>query len=237
MRLKFGSRTTALCAIPLNHPRRFRAIEAARKCLRISREISNNYSDNVYSWTVYCHWVLLRTPLTPFTGIFYNIIANPQTSQEDIQLLEDFVASLQPARRLSDGIENFYQLCSIFVKVAQAYVRAKAQQQSTSNNDMAPQIPSQVLQPAIGKFDEHFSALGFFGPPTTTTKNGTGLADGAAFHNVAVNDPEQQQQFFDVTSLQDWYSGNVSLYGLLEQDLNELNEIGFGYTGSSTGNG
>lgn len=232
MRLNPKSRTTALYAIPSNHTRHYRAIEAARACLRISRDICSSFLDNVYNWTVYCHWVLLHTPLTPFTAIFYNIIANPQTSQADLQLLKDFLDSLQPARRLSDGIEKFYQLCSIFVKAAQAYVRAKTQQQSMSRPNMNPYLSSQVVQPAISDFEQIFSAPGFGMSTTTTSRNGTGLADGAQFS------PGRQQQLVpDVTNLQDWYTGNASLYGLLEQDFNELNGMGFGYFGDGTGNG
>jgi len=235
MRLKLVVSTTALSAIPASHPRRFRAIEAARECLRICRHISKVYIDNLYNWTVFSHWVLLRVPLTPFTGIFYNIIANPQTSQEDLHLLEDFVASFERARRLSDGIDKFYQLCAIFVKVAQAYVRAKAQQQATNNDYPAPRIPSQVLQPAMGDFDEYFSASGFFGLPTATTRNGNGVADGTAFDTGTLN-TEQQEQLFDMTSLPDWYSGNVSLYGLLEQDFSGMNEMDFGNFGDGPDN-
>lgn len=181
--LIFLYRTTALCAIPTDHPRRFHAVQAARECLRISLDMSTYYLDNVYIWTVVCHWVLLRSPLTPFVGVLYHVIANPLTSQEDLQLLGNFVASLRPAVELSEGVAKLHQLCSTFVEVTRAYVQAKERQQLTSNNDM-------------GGFDD---------------------------------------QLLDVASLQDWYSGNVSMYDLLEQDFNELGEVGFGYQGDGIG--
>ena len=164
--------------------------------------------------------MLLHAPLTTFTGIFYNIIANPSDSQEDVQLLEDFVASLEPARRLSDPIEKFYQLCSAFVRVAQAYVRAKAQRQPTRNSDVAPRIASQALQPAIGLYDQHSPALGRSSPRTAITNS---MVTGVALSNATTNDFEQQQQqFLDMTqSSQEWYSGNASLFGLLEQDFSD----------------
>lgn len=221
-------RTTALCAIPVSHPRRFRALEAARESLRISRDISKRYVDNAYTWTACCHWALLRTPLTPFTGVFNHVVANPQTSREDLQLLDDFVASLQLACKLSEGVERLYQLCSVFVKVARAYVRAKTQHHITRNNDMSPWIPSQALQPVIGEFDEHLSALGLLGPPTTTNND-------SACTDAVVNDPEQQS--LDMTSPQDWYSGNVSMYSLLELEFNELNEMDVDYCIGGTGDG
>jgi len=226
--------TTALSAIPLGHPRRFRAIDAARECLRICRYIGKIYLDNLYNWTVFCHWVLLRVPLTPFTGIFYNVLANPQTSQEDLQLLEDFVASLEPARRLSDGIDKFYQLCAIYVKVTQAYVRAKAQQQPPSNYNPALQIPLQVPQPVMGEINEHVSAAGPYGLPKTIDANGADLADGTVSGSVTLDISEQQEHLFDMSNLPDWYSGNVSLYGLLDQDFNDMDEMAFGIFGDGT---
>ena len=177
--------------------------------------------------------MLLHAPLTTFTGIFYNIIANPSDSQEDVQLLEDFVASLEPARRLSDPIEKFYQLCSAFVRVAHAYVRAKAQWQPTRNSDVAPRIPSQALQPAIGLYGQHSPALGRSSPRTAITNS---TVTGVALSNATTNDFEQQQQqFLDVTqSFQEWYSGNASLYGLLEQDLGDPS---FEFFSDGTGHG
>ena len=195
--------------------------------------MSNKYANNHYTWTAICHWELLRTPLTPFIGVFYNSIANYQTAQKDLQLLEDFVASLQPARRISNGIEKYYQLCSTFFEVAKAYVWAKMQQrQLGSNNNMAPEIPAQALEPAIGEFDEFLATLGLFGPPTTTVEAEAAPAGGAASGNyIFVNNPNQQQQVSHPVNLPDWYSGNMSLYGLLEQDFSGLNDMGFDISG------
>lgn len=182
--------STALYAIPYPHPAHFRAIEAARECLRISRDLSNCYLHNIYNWTICCHWVLLHAPITTFTGVFYNVIANPSDSQDDIKLLEDFVTSLAPARKLSEPIEKFYQLASAFVKVAQAYIRAKTQQPSMSNGS--------------GQID----------PSAGMDLNGQYPAE------LGYKAAGQQQQIMDpFESLQEWYCGNASLYTLLEQDL------------------
>lgn len=218
-------RTMALYAIPLNHPRSSRALETARKCLQVNRDNTNKHmkKNNVYAWTVYCHWVLLDAPLTPFTGVFCNIIAKPESSWDDLQLLEDFVASLQPAVPLSEGVEKFHQLCSIFVNVARAYVRAKAQQHrlSVASNDYQT---SQALQPAIGEFDELSAALGFFGSDFSASQDfsmgDTHVADMGEGLNVTAAEPAIKP------SLLDWQSGNLSLYGLLEQDLNGIANLG-----------
>lgn len=87
----------------------------------------------------------------------------------------------------------------------------------------------------MGESDEH-SSPGFFGLPASIIQNGTDLADGTAFNNVTDNNPAQQDQLLDMTSLPDWYSGDVSLYGLLEQDFDSINEMGFGYFGDGTDN-
>ncbi|EMC96618.1 hypothetical protein BAUCODRAFT_483952 [Baudoinia panamericana UAMH 10762] len=53
--------TTALYAVPSTHPGRLRAIESARQCLRISRDLANRYLHNVHNWTVCCHWASSTT--------------------------------------------------------------------------------------------------------------------------------------------------------------------------------
>lgn len=212
----------ALYAIPSNHQPYSRALETARKCLRLNRELSESHREsNVYVWTVYCHWVLLDTSLTPFTAIFCNTVANPESSQADLELLEDFVASLQPAAQLSEGIGRFHQLCSIFVKVAQAYVQAKARQQSASGDkhNTNSGVSPPVFGPAIVEFDEHLAALGCFGPQYVTRDTGNNALSG---DDLSGNTLDQQKQPLATPSLLDWYSGHMSLYGLLEQDLNEI---------------
>ncbi|KAF4464017.1 fungal specific transcription factor domain [Fusarium albosuccineum] len=207
----------ALHAIPLGHPRRFRALEAARECLRLSRDINYNHLPNVYAWTVYCHWVLLHTPLTPFTGVFCNVIANPHTTDDDLELLEDFVASVKPARRLSEGVEKFYQLCSVFLKVAQTYVRAKARQDAKASS---PSSGTLTLEPETGAFDDYLSTLGFLAPQAIQNDP---MSEYSTGHNP-------HQPLFGTGSLLDPYSGNVSLYKLLDQDIDDIN---FGYLESN----
>ncbi|KAJ4258247.1 hypothetical protein NW762_008396 [Fusarium torreyae] len=223
--MHYSNLTLALYAIPVNHPHRFRALEAARKCLTLSRDVSRNHLHNVHAWKVYCHWVLLHTPLTPFIGIFCNTITNPQESQQDLNLLEDFVSSIQPARRLSEGIERYYQLCSIFVQVAQAYVRAHTAQYCLGNKSGRDVLTSYNLQPIIGEFDQHLAALGFTGLESGLDLDET-QGDGIAPRIFVDTDPNFH--LFEMTNLLDRYSGSLSLQGLLEQDLLQLDNAGFG---------
>lgn len=191
------NRATILYAIPPSQPGHSQALEAARQCLRLSRDISNRYCNNVYNWTTCCHWVLLKGPLIScFTGVLYHAIANVATSQEDVQLLEDFVISLQAARSFSEPIEKFYQLCLAFVNVARAYVRAKTQQGATGNEA----APSQASRSNVDPQSQPNQAFG------ETTTN--------------LPDQQEMQQTLDVSqTFQDWYAGNATLYGLLEQDF------------------
>ena len=128
--------------------------------------------------------------------IFCHVIANHNNSQQDSKLLEDFVNSLRPAAGLSEGVEKFMCLCSVFVKVAKAYIRAKAQEEEASLSRSADMQYSQPLpmQPVSGQFDGYLSALGF------------------APNNFADQiDP-------------DWYNGNVNLLNMMEQDISDPND-------------
>lgn len=166
----------------------------------------------------------MNTPLTPFTVLFCHIIANHKDCKEDLQLLERFVGSLHRSRSVSEGAEKFYQLCSVFWKVAEAYVHVKKDETgsfSNSGNAVGQSTHSTAQQSGIGDFDEYLSALGlapqFFQ---------VGLADVTATQLPLDEDMS--------TYLQDWYSGNASLYGLLEQDLSNIG--GFNFQQHSTQN-
>lgn len=232
MRLTILFSTTALSAIPIHHPRRFLALEAARQCLRVCQHIGKAYSHNVYNWTLFCHWILLRVPLTPFTGVFYNIISNPETSQDDLELLQDYASSLKGAGRLSETIDRFSHLCSVFVKVAQSYVRAK-----TKRSDSISALPSD-----LGVFGEQLLALGLSRnqPPLMTSKPHveSGNENIPTDHNMhaAQNSQGDFQGDLDLESFLDWdwYSSNVSAYGIMDQDPDIL--IGSGFTDSTEPN-
>lgn len=141
--------------------------------------------------------MLLRGPIIScFTGVLYYAIANIQSSQEDIQLLQDFVVSLRAARTFSEPIEKFYQLCLAFSRVATSYVRAKAQQQTTG--DGGP-TNSSILRPE----------------PNPQTQAGEAFNQGSA----TMSQYEMRHPLEVSQDVQEWYAGNASLYGLLEQDF------------------
>lgn len=181
------------------------ALDAARRALWLSIEIKKVHKDLPETmWSSHCHWTLLHAPFTPFTVVFCNIIANTLDASEDLRLLADFVATLKSLSSLSEGVAKLYRLCDVFQKVAELYVQAKAQEATRVNlqetNAAPPMQPS--MQPAINDIDGYLSTIGFAPPPTENFAN-----------NSLGNDQ------LDATYLNDWFYGNSSLMGLLEQDL------------------
>jgi hypothetical protein len=182
------------------------ALEAARHALWLSIEIKRVNKDLPETmWSSHCHWTLLHAPFTPFTVTFCHIIANPTHATDDLRLLADFVATLQSLSHFSEGVAKLYRLCDVFQKVADLYVQAKAQEATRmmlqDNSAAPPTQPS--MQPAINDIDGYLSTIGF-APP-------------AATENIADNPTGSDQ--LDATYLNDWFCGNSSLMGLLEQDL------------------
>lgn len=176
--------------------------------------------------------MFLRTPLTPFTGLFYNIIHDPLHSQNDLALLEDFVTSLEPSSKLSEGVDKFHRLCAIYVRVAQAYVQVKSKQQNAMN-ESGTAFP--------------FSAAGSHAHHPEKSPNQMDdllstqwLSDFNASTGMFANDQtpsdilETESREYDMSSRPadwsvppDWYMGNVSFYGLLEQDVSSLTGMNF----------
>ncbi|CZT20927.1 uncharacterized protein RCC_06788 [Ramularia collo-cygni] len=209
----YSTLSTALYALPPSLPSgHAKALNAARKSLQLSRDLSNRYFHNVYNWTTCCHWVLLKGPLIScFTAVLSNAIigdgvsSSSSSSQEDIQLLEDFVISLEAARRFSGAIEKFYRICGGFVGVARAWVRAKTKHHRTTedNGDF-----SSDLQQALG--------TGFVGSQGLSNRSIGQTVDAA----TSSSSQQETEQSFDMSqTFQDWYAGNATLYGLLEQDM------------------
>lgn len=113
------------------------------------------------------------------------MINDHENGHVDLQLLGDFVRSLTSARQVSEGIDRFYTLCSMFYQIAEAYISAKSQ------------------EAVMSEFDDYLSTLGLL-PQNAGLDNG---------YSVAGQDAMMPGNY------QDWYSGNVSLYGLIEDDM------------------
>jgi len=194
------------------------ALGTARHALKLTTSLMDTQQDlPEYVWAAYCHWALLHAPFTPFTVTFCHIIANPTTTHEDLALLASFVKALEALSHLSDGVTKLHRLCDVFQKVAELYVHAKAQEASRStvpaNTNMLPATGS--MEPAINDIDDYLSTIGF-APPVPTAMNGSTT-------DTSID------QYFDADYLNEWFSGNSSLMGLLEQDLTLPHDPSFGY--------
>jgi hypothetical protein len=189
------------------------ALESARRALRLNIEAWHSYKYLPdFIWTGHCHWTLLNVPMTPFIVIFCHIIVHPFTSNVDLSLLAEFVTMLQHLCRFSEGVIKLYRLCDTFSKVGNLYVQAK-------HNQSGPQLDTQptdftvdpnsdwIGQPAVNNIDDYLSAMGFLPPSDSFTGNAE----------------------YDTSFLADWYQGNSSLMGLLEQDLTFPGSSQYGY--------
>lgn len=193
------------------------ALGTARHALKLTTNLMDTQQDlPEYVWAAYCHWALLHAPFTPFTVTFCHVIANPTTTHEELALLASFVKALEALSHLSDGVTKLHRLCDVFQKVAELYVQAKTQEASRTT---VPATTTQgnlgSMEPAINDIDGYLSTIGF-APPVPTAMNGD--ATDASL-----------DQYFDADYLNEWFSGNSSLMGLLEQDLTLPNDSGFGY--------
>jgi hypothetical protein len=132
-------------------------------------------------------------------------------SADDLNLLAAFVDSLKPLpQTTSEGADKLYRLCHVFHQVAKLYVEAKAQEART-------QAQSQASLTAEAAFDPYLSMLGF--APNQTQY----LApDWPATADIAVDWPEGIDLGSNV-NIQDWFSGNSNIMGLLDQDIDYLN--------------
>lgn len=157
---------------------------------------------------------------------FCHIVAHAFTAAEDLQLLGDFVRTLAILRRFSDGMIRLHKLCDVFCKVATLYVQAKTNETCSNvgvNNGTAavPSILDQAAttcigQPAVNDIDGYLSTIGFAAPQPTNNANGVYHENG----DLGEVDPN---------FLMDWYQGNNSLMGFLEQDLAFTGDLSYDY--------
>ncbi|KAK0943842.1 hypothetical protein LTR29_004606 [Friedmanniomyces endolithicus] len=190
------------------------ALGSARRALRLNVDAWKNHKHLPdFVWSGHCHWTLLKAPITPFTVTFCHIIAHPFMADADLGLLADYVATLKDLRRFSDGMIKMYRLCDVFCKVATLYVQAKINEAKQGGEMQYHDTPAWIGQPAVNDIDGYLSTIGFAPPP--------GGIDGGPDMFGGTED-------FDASFLLDWYEGNNSLMGFLEQDLTFPGDLGYG---------
>ncbi|KIX98689.1 uncharacterized protein Z520_05990 [Fonsecaea multimorphosa CBS 102226] len=195
-------------------------IDAARGAFSAHEECMKLTADNLFVQAGYLHWTILYSPFTPFIVLFCHVIET--CSADDLQRLESFTTTLQPALHMSRGIEKLHRLCKLLSQVAALYVEAKMQPQGQEDQDMMTTVGND--------FDMYLSQLGFISQPNQQHSGGGGgsstlaggggeygLEEGGAggggggANGTAVN--------IQPPGLGDWFSGNRYVMGLMEEDM------------------
>src|SRR5690606_1530376 len=73
-----------------------------------------------------CRAIML-TPFTPFFVLLCHVLDTSNLS--DLQHLENFTSSLQPAAPFSESVQKLHRLCQVMCSIAKLYVEAKAKKQ------------------------------------------------------------------------------------------------------------
>ncbi|KAF2193182.1 hypothetical protein K469DRAFT_730100 [Zopfia rhizophila CBS 207.26] len=206
-------------------------IESARAALVAHQRCSKkfNVKGNEELWSGYVHWSVLQAPFTPFIVVFCNAIS--QCDPSDLSFLSEFVSSLESCRTVSEGTDKLYKMCHTFFQVAKLYVEAKtkdAQQQAQQEGQyfVTADGEQNLDLSAMTQFDPFLSALGLVPnsawpmatfPPATSGQDASAGFQGAkgGFDSLPMG---------NVNTVQDWFSGSRYIMGLMEEDINMLDE-------------
>ncbi|KAF3209467.1 hypothetical protein TWF106_006902 [Orbilia oligospora] len=174
-------------------------IDAARGAFSCHFECMELIADNSVAMAGYLHWTILYSPFTPFIVLFCHVI---ETSNiKDLQLLDQFAESLQPALSISQAIEKLFRLCKLLHQIAALYVEAKGQQKQDSDMNM------------VGNdLDIYLSQLGFISQNHASENMNISATPGPGTAPIVGSGQE----------LGDWFSGNRYILGLMEDDFLDI---------------
>ncbi|KOS37941.1 hypothetical protein ACN38_g11255 [Penicillium nordicum] len=213
-------------------------IETAREALETHRECVAALNETEDSLRIsYMHWGVLISPFVPFIVIFCNVITT--SNGDDLALLEEFIASLQPLTTFSQSIERLHTLCSVLGTVARLYFEANTRTQAAADQENLIEVGQE--------FDVYLSALGL-APPThmnplnsdnsqMVNSQGYSQAENPAMHissaelsqhvggfSAPVDSTQATgQDLGTAAQLGNWFWGNQYMMGLLEEDLSQFN--------------
>lgn len=145
---------------------------------------------------------LMLTPFAPFFVLFCHVIET--LSAEDLHILQEFVTSIETLR---DGSETIGKLCRVFQMyrdVAVMYVEAKSQHQE-----------DQTMVPIGDEFDLYLGQLGFM--PVDDQGMDHATQPSASNPMLAPGGGSGQ-----AVQMADWFSGSRNMFGLLEEDLSQI---------------
>lgn len=137
----------------------------------------------------------MLVPFAPFFVLFCHIIET--LSSDDLEILQEFVASFEGLRDASETIEKLHRMFQVMRDVAIVYVEAKSQQKQ-----------DETMIPIADEFDMYLGQLGFMP-----------VDDQAIDHGTEASHPIPQ-----TTQMPDWFSGSRNMFGLLEEDLSQIDE-------------
>ncbi|CAI7595251.1 unnamed protein product [Penicillium discolor] len=214
-------------------------IGTAREALEVHRHCvaALNETDDFMKIS-YMHWGVLISPFVPFIVIFCNIITT--SNADDLTLLEEFIASLEPLTTFSQSIERLHTLCSVLGTVARLYFEANTRPQAATDQENLIEVGQE--------FDVYLSALGL-APPThmnppnsensqMVNPQGYSQTDNPAMHVSSAELSQQDVGGFSApvdssqapgqdsgtaAQLGNWFWGNQYMMGLLEEDLSQFN--------------
>ncbi|KAJ8117004.1 hypothetical protein OPT61_g1688 [Boeremia exigua] len=191
-----------------------------------------NTNGNEELWAGYIHWSILQAPFTPFIVVFCNAI---QTADlVDLGTLQQFVASLESCRTVSEGADRLYKMCHLFLQVAKLYIQAKKNDSKEAVSQPSPstfypaQNEFQLDSSTMTQFDPYLSALGLV-PNSSWPMSDyadasiipTAMASFSNVQHAANTQGEASSMAYAPNgvlqnSVQDWFSGSRYLMNLME---------------------
>ncbi|KAF2629040.1 hypothetical protein BU25DRAFT_457294 [Macroventuria anomochaeta] len=208
-----------------------------------------NTKGNEELWSGYIHWSILQAPFTPFIVVFCDAIQ--KSDAVDLETLQQFVASLESCRTVSEGANKLYKMCHLFLRVAKLYIQAKkndarSQPQTVSkpspNNFYTTTDGTQLDLSTMTQFDPYLSALGlvpnlawpmagYADTPTVPTAMNSfaNMQNAASTQGVDAFGVEYAPNGAPQNAVQDWFSGSRYLMNLMEagdgMQISDINDF------------
>lgn len=153
----------------------------------------------------------------------------------DLGTLQQFVASLESCRTVSEGADKLYKMCHLFLQVAKLYIQARKNDSRSQTQTASRPFPntfytaedgSQLDLSTMTQFDPYLSALGLVPNSAWPMAHyaDTSAVPMTSFANVQPAASTQREALglgyaSDATlqnSVQDWFSGSRYLMNLME---------------------
>lgn len=191
-------------------------IDVAREAMQTHQGCMELISQSRELATAYIHWTILYSPFIPFIVVFCHVIETSNT--DDISRLADFVRSLEVCSSLSEPVGKLHRLCNALANVASTYVETKKQHMAAT-----PSSQPDGMYPVNMEFDMYLRDLGFMPPHADNQplQPGPSLAQQQEQHTQQPQQPGFGGEYGNA-HLGEWFSGNLSMMGMLERDLSQF---------------